>query len=186
MTPPAEAPALEGYRSYLRLVARLHMNPRLAGKLDESDVVQQTFLKAHQNLAQFRGQGEQELAAWLRRILVNTLTDLARDFGGIKRDVAREKSLEAAVQASSACLEGALRAPVSSPSQRAMRHEDFRLLADALAELPDEYRRAVELHHLHELPVTEVARALGRSEAAVAGLLRRGLKRLRERLRPGA
>ena len=53
----------------------------------------------------------------------------------------------------------------------------------ALAGLPEDQRRAVELHHLHGLPVEEVARELGRNESAAGGLLRRGLKRLRELMR---
>jgi RNA polymerase sigma-70 factor, ECF subfamily len=174
--------ALQRHRDYLCLLARLHLNPRLRGKLDPSDVVQQTLLKAHQNLHQFRGRGETERAAWLRQILANVLADALREFGGAKRDVALEQSLEAALQESSARLEAFLSPEASSPSQRAMRHEQFQHLAVALARLPQDQRTVVELHHLHDWSVAEIAGHLGRTEAAVAGLLRRGLKKLRELL----
>jgi RNA polymerase sigma-70 factor (ECF subfamily) len=173
---------LERHREYLHLLARLHLNPRLRGKLDPSDIVQQTFLKAHENRGQFRGQGEAEVAEWLRRILLNTLSDALRAFGGARRDLALEQSLEAVLADSSARLAALLRPDPSSPSTRAVRQEEFARLAQALARLPDDQRTAVELHHLQDWSVLEVGEYLGRSEAAVAGLLRRGLAKLRKLL----
>jgi RNA polymerase sigma-70 factor (ECF subfamily) len=183
MTQPARGDEgrLERYRDYLGLLARLHLPPRLHGKLDPSDVVQRALLRAHEKRAQFRGEGP-ELAAWLRRILASTLADVAREFGAGKRDVGLEQSLEAALRQSSARLEGVLQAAPSSPSEHAVRQEALVRLAAALAELPGDQRTAVDLHHLQGCSVAEVAGQLGRSEAAVAGLLRRGLKRLRELL----
>jgi len=64
-----------------------------------------------------------------------------------------------------------------------MRHEQLASLAKALAQLPDDQRTAVELHHLQGWSVARIAEQGGRSQAAVAGLLRRGLKKLRELLR---
>ena len=175
--------ALEKHREYLLLLARLHLSPRLRGKLDPSDVVQQTMLRAHERRDQFRGRDDIELAAWLRRVLQNTMADALREFGAAKRDVAIEQSLEAAIHDSSVRLEVFLRPDLSSPSVHAVRHEELVRLADALAQLPDDQRVAVELHHLHDLSVSEVAEQIGRTEAAAAGLLRRGLKRLRELLK---
>jgi RNA polymerase sigma-70 factor (ECF subfamily) len=106
---PAGDRALEGHRDYLHLIARLHLPPRLRGKLDASDVVQQTLLRAHRHRDQFRGRGDAELAAWLRRILASTLADAARQYGAGKRDLALEQSLEAAFHDSSERLETLLR-----------------------------------------------------------------------------
>ena len=114
---------LERFRPYLLLLARVRLDPRLQAKLDASDVVQQTLLEAHQGLAQFRGQSSGEMAAWLRQALARNLANAVRDLRRAKRDVARERSLEAAVEASSRRLEVWLAANQSSPSQRTQRHE---------------------------------------------------------------
>ena len=181
MDPEAEAAGrrLEPYRAYLRLLARLHLVGRLQGKLDASDIVQQTLVKAYQHLDQCRGQSDGELAAWLRRILANNLADAARKY---QREVALEPLVAGDLEASSARLEAWLAADHSSPSERAMRQEQLLRLAQALAQLPDDQRTAVELHHLKDESVADIARRMGRTEASVAGLLRRGLQRLRELL----
>src|SRR5690348_4655865 len=173
---------LERYRNYLRLLARLQLDPRLRGKLDPSDLVQQTLLQAHQMQGQFRGTTEAEQAAWLRQILVRTMANAVRDLGRLKRDVGRERSLEAAIEESSLRLEAWLASEQSSPSVRAEKNEQLLRLAEALEQLPEAQREAVELHHLRGLSLAELAGQLGRSEGAVAGLLHRGIKRLRKLL----
>jgi RNA polymerase sigma-70 factor (ECF subfamily) len=173
--------ALERYRPYLLLLARMRLDSRLRGKLDASDVVQQTLLEAHEGRGLFRG-GEREAAAWLRQILARNLANAVRDLLRDKRDVRRERSLEAAIEESSRRLGGWLAAEQSSPSERAERHEQGVRLAAALAELPEAQREALTLHHLEGRPLDEVARLAGRSREAVAGLIKRGLRQLRERL----
>jgi RNA polymerase sigma-70 factor, ECF subfamily len=178
------APDLEQYRAYLRLLAGLHLEPRLRAQLDPSDVVQQTLLRAHEAREQCRGQGAAQRAGWLRAILANTLAEAARRFGR-RQHLARQQPLEAALEESSARLEAWLAADDSSPSERAVRHEQLLRLAAALDRLPEDQRQAVELRHLRGLSVAEVSRLLDRSEPSVAGLLRRGLHGLREVLAEG-
>jgi RNA polymerase sigma-70 factor (ECF subfamily) len=175
-------PALEPYRNFLRLIARLRLDPRLRGKLDPSDVVQQTLLRAHESIGQFRGQGEAELAAWLRQILAATMVDEVRRYGRGKRDVGAERMLLASLDESSVCLEAWLTCDQTSPSQQAIRHEQLLLLSEALDAMSGDQRQAVELHHLKGYSLADVGRQMGRSKASVAGLLRRGLKELRCRL----
>jgi len=175
---PRDVP-LERCREYLRLLARLQLDPRLHGKLDASDVVQQTLLSAHENREQFRGRTEAEFFGWLRQILANHLAGAVRRFGAGIRDVKRERSLDAGLEESAARLDVWLAADHSSPSQRAMRHEMQLRLADALGRLPDDQRQAIELHHLKGHSVAEAAAVMGRTKMAVVGLLFRGLKKLR-------
>jgi len=180
--PPPDVQRLDAYRPYLRLIARLQFDPRLRGKLDPSDLVQQTYVRALQALEQFRGQSDAELAAWLRQILARTLANAVRDLHRDKRDVNREHSLEAAVEQSSARLEAWLRDSQSSPSQQAERNEALLRLAAALENLPEAQGEAVILHHLHNWTLDAIATHLGRTPAAVAGLIKRGMKQLRQEL----
>src|SRR5258708_860633 len=181
MSTTTQAPprAVEDYRDYLHLLARLQLDPRLLGKVDPSDVVQQTLIKAHQNREQFRGQTAAEQAGWLRRILANTLIDAARKFG---REIDLQQPLEQQIHDSSARLDAWLAADQSSPSEAVGRQEQLLRVARAVSQLPEDQRLVIEMHHLRDRPVAEIADELGRTEASVAGLLRRGLKRLRELL----
>jgi RNA polymerase sigma-70 factor, ECF subfamily len=171
---------VESYQTYLLLLARLQLAPALRGKLDPSDLVQQTLMKAHENLDQFRGSSEAECVVWLRTILARTLTDAIRKFA--PKAGKRERSLEAALEQSSRRLESILAADQTSPSQRAIKHEQLIRLANALAQLPDDQRQAVELRHLQGMATVEIARRMNRSVAAVGGLQQRGLRALREKL----
>jgi len=169
--------SLDRYRDYLLLLARLQMDARLRGKLDPSDIVQQTMLQAHRKRDQFRGATEAERAAWLRVILAHSLVDAARKYGqGV---LGRERSLEAFLEESSQRLERWLEDSDATPREGVDRQERLLHVADALARLPDDQRRAVELRHLQGLSVTAIGQLMDRSTAAVGGLLQRGLKALR-------
>src|SRR4051812_1133838 len=181
----ADGPDLECYREYLGTLTRLQLADRLRGKLDPSGVVQQTLLEAHQARDQLRGLNGEQLAAWLRRALANNLADEVRRLGARVRDVGRERPLQQAVDESAARLEVLLAADQTSPSQGATRHEDLLRLADALARLPEDQRSAVELHHLEGRTLAETAELLVRTRSAVASLVFRGLRKLRQRLDEG-
>jgi RNA polymerase sigma-70 factor (ECF subfamily) len=168
---------VEQFRPYLHLLARMHLDPRLRGRVDPSDIVQQTLLAAHARQHQFRGSTQAQRAAWLRAILANQLALAMRQFG--REGGRRIRSLQEDIERSSARLDACLASDQSSPSEEVIRAEQAVRLAAALARLPDDQRTAVELRHLQGLAVPEVARQLGRSVPAVAGLLHRGGKALR-------
>src|SRR5947207_1711486 len=131
----------ELYRRYLTLLARVQIGQRLQGKVDAADLVQETFLDAHRAFPTFRGTTEGQLANWLRQILAAKLADMMRRYLGTQgRDVRLERELGEAFDRSSALLDRGLVAAGSSPSQQASRREQSILLADALEQLPDDYR----------------------------------------------
>src|SRR6516165_1458674 len=173
----------ERYRDLLCVLARqIQMDPRLRRRFDTSDLVQETLLKATQNLEQFRGGTEGELVRWLQGIMQNALADAMRNARAQKRDVAQEEALAVVVNDSSARLHNWLVAPDSSPSQRAEREEQLLRVAAALAKLPEDQRDVVILRDSLDTPVRAIAEQLGRSEKAVAGLLVRGRRKLRDLL----
>lgn len=173
---------LERCRVYLCTLARLQLPTELRGKLDPSDVVQQTLLTAHEKLDQFRGRSEAELRGWLRQILRNQLLGEHRRFRMLGRDIGRERSLESLASDSSTIPRDHVSSDPSSPSQHALHQEELSRLTVALAQLPVDQRRAIELHHLKGLSVAQVADVLGRGKSAVVGLLFRGLRKLRQLL----
>ena len=163
-------------------LARVQLSPLLRDKLDPSDVVQQTLLDAHRDRDQFRGQSEAQQAAWLRQILNRNLVDVLRAFGRAKRNAARERSLDLALDQSSQRLEAWLVAEESSPSHQLDRQERALRLANALAKLPERQREALVLQHWHGCSLSEIGRRMDCSPTAVAGLIKRGLKQLRHLL----
>jgi RNA polymerase sigma-70 factor (ECF subfamily) len=177
-----DAPRLERFRNYLHILTRLQLGPGSNGKLDASDIVQETLLQAYRKRDQFRGDDDAARAKWLRTILARNVADALRSQGRKKRDVSREISLQAALDSSSECLGAWLAADQSTPSELAMRHELAVEVANALAMIPPLQREAVLLHYWQGCSVAEIALRLGRTPDAVGGLLKRGLQQLRERL----
>jgi RNA polymerase sigma-70 factor (ECF subfamily) len=174
---------LQRYRRYLKLLARTQTGQRLQGKVDPSDLVQETCLKAHRDFAQFRGTTEKEFVSWLRRILATTLANQVRHYQGTKqRDVRLERGLAAELERSSQAFARSLAARQSTPSQQAARREQAVLLAEALDRLPAHYREVIILRHLEGLPFPEIARRMERSVPSVERLWARGLARLRREL----
>jgi RNA polymerase sigma-70 factor (ECF subfamily) len=173
----APARAIEAFRPYLCVLARMHLDRRLWSKLDPEDLVQTTFQEALESGNNLLQNGDGELKALLRQMLLHNLWDALRRFQQQKRDVTLEQPLD---QSSSRLM---LSLEQSSPSQRAVKNEELEQLAEALLLLTEDQQEAVILHHLHEMKLTEVAEQTGRTIHATAGLIHRGLRKLQELLR---
>jgi RNA polymerase sigma-70 factor (ECF subfamily) len=169
--PPQFAPEL--HEDYLRLLARLWLPRRAQRKLDASDLVQDALLKAHAKGDQFEGKTDAQYKAWLRKILRNCLLD------DLKKLRVPEDSINQAEDASR-WTEKRLATNAPSVGSRVAHDELLELLGKTLAELPNDSQDVLALHYLGGLKVGQIAEELGRTRASVAGLIRRGLERLRE------
>jgi RNA polymerase sigma-70 factor (ECF subfamily) len=133
--------ALEPFRSDLQVLAELHLDRRLRGKLDASDVVQQTMLRASSTFGELRSSEPEVLTAWLRRILASALADAVKHDERDKRDIHLERSLEADLDRSASGFAAWLAADQTAPSRQLERNEELLRLVDALARLPERIRR---------------------------------------------
>jgi RNA polymerase sigma-70 factor (ECF subfamily) len=187
MPPDTRELSLESFRSYLLVLARARMDPRLRRHLDDMDIVQQTLLEAFRDRHSFRGKTEAELATWLRRILVNNLAGAVRDLTRACRNVDRETSFDDALHISNNRLEDWLADEDGKrPDILAEQREEADRLAQAIAALPEEQRDVIVMRHFHGWPVADIATFLSRSTPSVAGHLFRGMAELRRRLLPHA
>lgn len=171
---------MDRFRGYLKLLVEVQLDRTLRAKVDPSDIVQHTFLEALRDFAKFRGVSEGELAAWLRQILSHNLISEARRYRGTqRRDIGLERSLNQELDASSVALERGLVDPGSSPSLQAVRRENALILADALAQLPADYRQVILLRHMKGMTFPEVAAEMGRTADSVRHVWTRAITRLR-------
>lgn len=162
------------------MLARTQVGRRLQGKADASDLVQEACLEAHRHMHQFRGTTEAEFAAWLRSILAGLVANLVRRYLGTKqRDARLEQALVVELANTSCLLDRGLVAPVSSPSEQAVKRETSLRLA-VLDDLPPDYRQVIVLRHLEGRPFAEVAEQMGRSVDSVEKLWVRAPSRLRK------
>jgi RNA polymerase sigma-70 factor (ECF subfamily) len=173
---------LEAQRATLYRLAQRQLEGRIAVRVDASDIIQQTFLEAHRGFAQSAAQDAQDLAAWLKSILDHKVASAIRDHALVqKRSLRREQSLDDS-RGGEAPLKQELDAGITSPSQKAIRREEEQRLTQALTALPEDQREAVRLRHLEGWALADIAVHLGRTPAATAGLIKRGMKTLRRQL----
>lgn len=168
--------------AYVNLLARASAYRCFQIKLDPEDLAHEAICRIQAKWCQLRSSDPPAIKAWLRSVVSSVLHDLADKAWAGKRDIGKEQSLDAALDESSARVEAFLPANNSTPSKAAVRHERALELAQAIGRLPADQRAAIELHHLAGLSLEETARRMDRSFTSVAGLLRRGLRSLRELL----
>jgi len=168
---------LEAFRDQLRVQSQQDLREGIGARIDASDIVQRTCLSAVIHFQDFRGDSPQEFLAWLRQIQRRNLLDEVRKHTGTeKRDAAREVTGDDDFKASRHA------AAQSTPSQAILRYEETGSLKEAIQRLPEMQAQVVRMKHFEGLRLREIAQQIGRSEQAVAGLLRRAMKQLRREL----
>lgn len=178
---------LQQYRGYLIMLAHRYLSAPLRRRIDPADVVQITCLEAKRDLHQFRGETPAEFAGWLRGMLKNNVASaVTRHVTTQKRSIRREANAVPAGAGSSAgnWIAG-LPGSKTSPSGVAIRGEAVVALMDALHQLPETQAEAIRLRYMEGLPLAEIVERMGKSDTAVAGLLKRGLQKLRTLLGAG-
>jgi RNA polymerase sigma-70 factor (ECF subfamily) len=170
---------LEASRRYLLWVARHELEPDLQAKAGASDMVQMTFLEAQRDFGQFMGKTEAEFLAWLRRLLANNLANFARDYRQTaKRNVRQERSLSQSDGMPDTDL--ATRTP--TPSGILMRGESNDIIRQALATLPENYRRVLTLWQEEDRSFADIGKMMNRKPNAARMLWVRALKQLHQLL----
>lgn len=155
---------LERYRAFLLVEARRQIDSKHTAQCDASGIVQQTLKEAWEGFGRFAGTTEPKFSAWLKEMHRHNILDCLRRYrpeAEIPRDPPADRS---------------------SPSQRLIKGEKALRLAELLASLPEAQGEAVRLRHLEGWSIDQIARHLDRSEAATAGLIKRGLQGLRGKM----
>jgi RNA polymerase sigma-70 factor, ECF subfamily len=172
---------LKSYESYLWMLADVQIGRSLQGKVDASDIVQETFLEAHRAITRFQGSEPAQFAAWLRAILSAQIANVMRRFLGTQaRNVRLEETICDELNQSSLSLAGMFVDPNSSPSQHAVGVEQSRLIAEAVTQLSPDYRQTIILRHIDGLTFPQIANVMGRSVDSVEKLWLRAITELRK------
>jgi len=159
------------------------MDPRLRGRIDAADVVQEAFVAASATREVYFRAPMIPLFLWLRGVVTNKLLELHRHhLGTHMRDAKRELSLEAPHRwdETTGALCAHLTGHLTSPSVAAVRVEIKARLAEALDEMDPMDREVLALRHFEQLTNAEAAEVLGIQERAAAKRYLRALERLKK------
>ncbi len=175
------------YRPRLRGLVRIRMHPRLHGRLDASDILQEAWLDVTRRFEQWVDSQEMPIFLWIRFLTAQKLDEMhRRHLGAKKRDAQREVRLNAGPEASSVSIAQHLAASITSPSLGAARDELREKLVAALQGMDEIDREVLTLRHFEELTNNEVAGVLGITKAGASNRYVRALSRLRAILDGGA
>ena len=173
----------DGHRERLWRTVHFRLDPRLTGRVDADDVVQEAYMAAEQRLDHWLKDPSRSFFVWLRLITVQKIIDVhRRQLGARIRDANLEVQLGGGPtpQASTLSLAGRLLGSATSPSQAAIRSEAQEKLEEALSSMEPIDREILSLRHFEELSNNEVSEVLGLQKSAASNRYVRALARLRK------
>lgn len=170
------------YRPRLWRIVHFRLHPRLQGRVDADDVLQDAWLKAESRIKYFLSDASRSCFIWFRMIVTQSLIELhRRHLGAEKRSANRERSIHANWNSedTSSCMTFHLLGSLTSPSSAVMRAEQSRQLDTAIQSLSELDREILALRHFEELTNHEAALVLGLTEQAASARYVRALQRLK-------
>jgi RNA polymerase sigma-70 factor, ECF subfamily len=172
---------MERHRARLRQMVSLRLDPRLAARVDPSDVVQEALAAAYPRLDDYLRDPPLPFYPWLRQFAWDCLVDLHRKHvTARRRSVTREEISTPGLSSESVLrLSQRLMSPGSSPSNHVIRQELRDRLQAALAKLSPNDREVLVMRNLEQMPAVEIAALLGVKEGTVRVRHLRALERLR-------
>jgi RNA polymerase sigma-70 factor (ECF subfamily) len=172
---------MESHRSRLRQMVSLRLDPRLAARVDPSDVVQEALTAAYPRLDDYLRNPPLPFYPWLRQFAWDCLVQLhRRHVAARRRSVTREEAWQLGLSSESVLeLSQRLLARGSSPSNHLIRQELRDRLQAALAQLAPNDREILVMRNLEQMPAAEIAAVLGIKEGTVRVRHLRALERLR-------
>ena len=173
------------YRKRLKQMVRLRLNRLLQGRVDDSDILQETYLEASKRLPDYLANEPLPFFLWLRHITGEKIIDVHRRHVGAKmRNAGQEISLHRGPMpaASSASLAAQLMGRLTSPSQAAIKAETRLRVQEVLNGMEPLDREILTLRHFEQLSNVEVAATLGMNESTTSSRYLRALKRLKDEL----
>jgi RNA polymerase sigma-70 factor (ECF subfamily) len=177
------AALLNRHADRLRRMVAFRLDQRIQGRIDPSDVIQESLLEAWKHLADYLRDPSLPFFLWLRGIAGNKLRELHRHHLGTQmRDAGREVSLYRGTmpETTSAALAAQLLGHMTGPSEAAVRAEVKVRLQEALNSMDPLDREVLALRHFEQLSPAETAQVLGIKEKAAGMRYIRALKRLKE------
>jgi RNA polymerase sigma-70 factor (ECF subfamily) len=176
----ARGALLHRHRRRLRRMVAARLDPRLAARLDPSDVVQEVLAEADRRLDDYLRRRPIPFYPWLRQLTEDRLVDEYRRHVWAKgRTVTREGKALGGPGGSAAAPAEQLLDVGTGPSEAVRRQELKEQVRAALEALPEQDRQALKLRYLEDRTAREVGEILGLSEAAAKMRALRALQRLR-------
>jgi RNA polymerase sigma-70 factor (ECF subfamily) len=172
-------------RPRLQRMVEFRLDPRLRGRVDADDILQEAYVAAAQRLEALRTSQPMSPLVWLRLIVGQTLIDVhRRHIGAQRRGADRERSIQANLAGgTSMTMTFHLLGRLTSPSNAALKAELSGLVTKALDEMNETDREVLALRHFEELTNKETAEVLGIEPKAASIRYVRALARLKEVLK---